>query len=97
MFSFFLGLFCQIMVRILQTLLVGVSTDGRVFIKLCETYITGIVWLLSVVLLFRAVTVCIMFSLSSVGFCQFCFSTDHHGDLQRISCRMGVCRFLWYE
>ena len=36
-------------------------------------------------------------SLSSVGFCQFCFSTDHHGDLQRISCRMGVCCFLWYE
>ena len=47
---------------------------------------TIIVWLPSVFLLFRAVTVCIMCSLSSVGFCQFCFSTDHHGDLQRISC-----------
>ena len=35
-----------------------------------------------------------MFSLSSVGFCQFCFSTDHHGDLQRISSRMGVCFFF---
>ena len=65
--------------------------------NLCETYITVIVWLLSVCLLFRAVTVCIRFSLSPVGFCQFCFSTDHHGDLQRISCRMGVCCFLWCE
>ena len=39
----------------------------------------GFVWLLSVFLLFNDVTVCIVFSLSSVGFCKFCFSTDHHG------------------
>ena len=44
-------------------LIQGVSSDRRVFINLCETCITVIVWLRlpSVFLLFRAVTVCIMF------------------------------------
>ena len=31
----------------MQTLLLGVSSDGRVFINLCETYVTVIGWLLS--------------------------------------------------
>ena len=37
-----------------------VSSNRRVFINLCETYIAVIVWLSSVFLLFRAVTVCTM-------------------------------------
>ena len=36
----------------------GVSSDTRVFINLFETYITVIVWLPSVFLLFRGATVC---------------------------------------
>ena len=89
--------FCQIMARILKTLLLGVSSYWLFLNNLCETNVPVIFWLPSVFLMFRAVTVCIMFSLSSAGYSQFCFSTDHHEDLQRISCRMGVCCFLWYE
>ena len=45
---------------------------GGFFINLCETYITVIVWLLSVFLLsFRAVTVCIMFSYHQLDFANF--------------------------
>ena len=57
MFSFSLDFFHQIPVRILQTLLLGVSSNGRVFTNLCETYVTVLVRLPSVFLLFRAVTV----------------------------------------
>ena len=60
------------MVRLLQSLLLVVPSHGRVFINFCETYITVIVWLLSVFLLFRAVTVCIMFfSYHQLDFASF--------------------------
>ena len=37
MFNFFLGFVCQILVRIVQTWLLGVSSNWRVSVNLCET------------------------------------------------------------
>ena len=97
MFSFFLGLFakfwsefCKRCFWVFRPMGGCLSTSAKPFLQLLSSCFPFF-------LLFRAVTVCIMFSLFSVGFRQFCFSTDHHGDLQRISCRMGVCCFLSYE
>ena len=98
-FNFYLfpWVVCQILVRILQTLLLGVSSDSLVFYQPLRNLYYSYCLVAFFFLLSRAVTVFIMFFPIFSWILPILLLNRSYGDLQRISYRMGVCCFLWYE